>query len=155
MPLGTLDGDIKLKGLNFDVVGTVPITGKFSAFGRVGVIYADTKDTFSGTGSVNVLDPDRSRRAANYKFGAGLEYDFIRSLGARIEAERYRIDDAVGNKGDVDLSRSPGLSIRRRNPLEAPVPPAPVPEPVAAAPRAAAPHRHHHRRHHRHRDRRK
>ena len=25
------------------------------------------------------------------------------SLGARLEAERYRINDAVGNKGDVDL----------------------------------------------------
>ncbi len=33
----------------------------------------------------------------------GLQYEFTQSVGIRAEAERYRVDDAVGNKGDIDL----------------------------------------------------
>src|SRR5665647_804254 len=103
VPAGTLTGNIKLQGLNLDAVGILPITEKFSAFGRVGMNYAEARDSFSGTGIVNVLNPNPSKREANYKFGAGLQYDFTESLGMRLEAERYRINDAVGNKGDIDL----------------------------------------------------
>ena len=37
IPTGTLSGDMRVKGLNLDAVGTLPITEKFSAFGRIGV----------------------------------------------------------------------------------------------------------------------
>ena len=103
LPAGTLTGNIKLQGVNLDAVGRVPITEKFSAFGRIGVIYAEANDSFTGTGAVLVSNPNPSKRAANYKFGAGLQYDFTEALAMRLEAERYRIDDAVGNKGDIDL----------------------------------------------------
>ncbi len=102
-PSGTLRGNIKIKGLNFDAVGILPITEKFSAFGRVGLNYADVKDSFRGTGSVTVRDSNPGNRDANYKLGLGLQYHFTKSFGMRAEAERYRIDDAVGNKGDIDL----------------------------------------------------
>jgi len=103
LPLGTLDGRIKLKGINFDVVGYIPFTEKLSGFGRIGANYAEAKDTFRGTGAVNVLDPNASERALNPKVGVGLQYDFSQKWGMRLEAERYRINDAVGNKGDIDL----------------------------------------------------
>jgi OOP family OmpA-OmpF porin len=47
--------------------------------------------------------------------------------------ERYRIDDAVGNKGDIDLV-SVGLVYRFGARTPAPVPRAAPPEPVATAP---------------------
>jgi len=103
LPPGSLHGDIKIMGANFDLLGSVPIGDKFSLFARGGVIYADSRDTFVGTGAVAVLDPSPRRWAANYKFGFGAQYDFTRFVGMRLEAERYRIDDAVGNKGDIDL----------------------------------------------------
>ncbi|MEK7322831.1 MAG: outer membrane beta-barrel protein [Pseudomonadota bacterium] len=111
VPPGTLNGEIKLKGLNVDAVGILPINDKFSAFGRAGLIYAQAKDSFSGTGAVNVLDSSPSESEANYKFGLGLQYDVTDALGFRLEAERYRINDAVGNDGDVDLL-SAGLIYR-------------------------------------------
>ena len=129
-PAGTLNGDIKLRGLNLDAVGILPFTEKFSAFGRVGANYAQTRDSFSGTGAVNVIRPNPSTRETNYKFGAGLQYDFTQSVGMRAEVERYRINDAVGNKGDVDLF-SVGLVYRFGGKTPAPAPRA---EPVAAAP---------------------
>jgi OOP family OmpA-OmpF porin len=102
-PAGTLRGEIEIHGVNLDLVGFVPFTEKFAAFGRVGAIYAEAEDSFTATGAVNVLDPNRRKRAANYKFGLGLQYNFFDEFGMRAEAERYRIDDAVGNDGDIDL----------------------------------------------------
>ena len=52
IPLGTLDGNIKVRGLNLDLVGMLPLTEKFSVLGRVGANYAQTRGAFSGTGAV-------------------------------------------------------------------------------------------------------
>jgi len=138
-PVGSLRGDIKINGANLDLVGSVPIGEQFSLFARAGLNYAQAKDSFVGTGSVAVIDRSPHKWNPDYKFGFGAEYDFTRSLGMRIEAERYRIDDAVGNKGDVDLY-SAGLVFRFGR--AAPPPPlarAVVPEPVAAAPEPPPP----------------
>jgi len=139
VPAGTLTGTIKLRGLNLDVVGIVPINEKFSAFGRIGLNYAEARDSFSGTGSVTVLNPSPSKRDVNYKLGLGIQYDFTPSLGMRVEAERYRIDDAVGSKGDIDLV-TVGLLYRFGGKSSAPARRAAAPEPVvaASAPRPAA-----------------
>ena len=132
---GTLRGDIRLRGLNFDVVGILPFTEKFSAFGRVGLNYSQAQDTFAGTGLIRALNPNPSKNDLNYKVGLGLQYNVTESLGLRAEAERYRINDAVGNKGDVDLI-SVGLIYRFGGPAPAatPAPLATAPEPVVVAP---------------------
>jgi OOP family OmpA-OmpF porin len=111
VPAGTLNGSIRLRGVNLDAVGILPLNDKFSVFGRLGLNHAEARDSFSGTGAVTVTNPSPSKSDTNIKFGAGLQYDFNQSLGMRLEAERHRIDDAVGNKGDVDLV-SVGLVFR-------------------------------------------
>lgn len=139
VPAGTLNGNIKLRGFNLDAVGILPITEKLSALGRVGVNYAEARDRFSGTGAVTVANPNPSKRDTNYKYGLGIQYAFTESLAMRVEAERYRINDAVGNKGDVDLV-SVGLLYRFGGKTPQPAPyvaapqPAPAPAVVAAAP---------------------
>jgi OOP family OmpA-OmpF porin len=130
VPAGTLTGNFRVRGLNLDLVGILPFTEKFSAFGRVGVQYAKTKDSFAGTGAVLIANPNPSERDTNYKFGLGLQYDFTQSLGMRVEAERYRINDAVGGKDNIDLV-SVGLVFRfgAKTPT-----PAPVYQPAAQTP---------------------
>lgn len=129
VPAGTLNGNTKLNGWSFDAVGTLPITQKFSAFGRLGVDYAQAQDTFTGTRAVFVPDPNPSRWDTNYDFGAGLQYAFTEKIAMRVEAERYRINDAVGNLGDIDVY-SLGLIYRfGQKPA-----PAAAPCPVVAAP---------------------
>jgi OmpA-OmpF porin, OOP family len=140
-PAGTLTGDIRLRGFNLDVLGTVPITSQFSAFGRVGANYAQARDRFAGTGAVQVLNPTPRARDTNVKYGLGVRYDFTPSLGVRLEAERYKVNDAVGNKGHVDLV-SLGLVYRFGGRTPEPVqpmvvaapPPPPPPPPVVVAP---------------------
>lgn len=123
-PVGTLNGEARVRGLNLDLVGTLPITGDFSVFGRAGLTYAQAKDKFRGTGMVVVNNPNPSERATNLKVGLGLQYALTPAWSVRAELERYRINDAVGNRGDIDMA-SIGLVYRFG--------PAPT-----AAPRAAA-----------------
>ena len=147
VPLGTLVGTIKVKGINLDLVGMLPISEKFSAFGRIGLTRAKTEDTFTGSGLVRVLNPNPRARDSNAKVGLGLQYAFTDSLGMRAEVERYRINDAVGNRGDIDLV-SLGLVYRfgsnRPTPTyvasaaaPASAAPAVAPAPVASAPAAS------------------
>jgi len=142
IPTGTVDAEIRIRGLNLDLVGYLPITEQFSAFARAGVNHAKVKGTFMGTGLASVVTPTTSERDTNYKFGFGLQYFLSESLGVRAEAERYRINDSLGTKGDVDLF-SVGLvyrfgataavaePVRQQAAAPAPQPaPAPAPAPV-------------------------
>lgn len=141
MAAGSEIATIKLQGVNLDAVGILPFAEKFSAFGRVGLIYTQAKDTFRGTGAILVNDPNPKKSDASYKMGLGVQYDFTESLGLRGEWERYRVSDAVGNKGDIDMLLV-GLiytfGAEKPAPRAATPPPAYV-APVAAAPVAAAP----------------
>lgn len=129
VPAGTLNGNIKLRGLNLDLVGIVPLTDKFSAFGRAGLNYAQARDSFSGTGAVQVGNPNPRKNDTNYKLGLGLQYALTESLAVRAEAERYRVNDAVGNRGHIDLV-SVGLVYRFGGKSQAPAPRMAAAEPV-------------------------
>jgi OmpA-OmpF porin, OOP family len=111
LPLGSLTGEIKIRGLNLDLVGSLPISERFSLLGRVGLSHAEARDTFTGTGLVHVVKPHVSKRDDGVKYGVGLQYAFNESWAMRVEAERHRVNDAVGNRGDVDLV-SAGLIYR-------------------------------------------
>lgn len=102
-PLGTLTGNTRLNGFNLDVVGMLPLSDSFAALGRVGINNAQTRDSFTGTGAVNITNPNPSKRETNYKLGVGMQYAFNDALAVRAEIERYRVNDAIGNKGHVDV----------------------------------------------------
>jgi OOP family OmpA-OmpF porin len=103
-PTGTLDGRIKLTGMNIDLVGTLPVNDQLSLLGRVGVHNARARDTFTTTGGLSVSNPNPEVRETNYKAGFGFSYKFSQSMSLRGELERYRINDAVGNKGDINVA---------------------------------------------------
>jgi OOP family OmpA-OmpF porin len=139
-PAGILSTNMQVRGFNLDLVGSLPLTEKFSTFARLGVTHALTQDTFSGTGAANALRGKLSDRASRPKAGVGLEYKFTDSLAMRLEAERYRISNAVGNHNNIDLY-SVGVVYRfgtkpAPEPVVKALPPAPVPVPVVVAPPA-------------------
>ena len=130
-PAGTLSGDMRVKGLNLDLVGSLPLSERFSAFGRVGLNYAQTKDNFSSTGAVRVTNANPSANGTNYKLGVGLQYALSDAWSVRGELERYRVKDGVGNRGHIDMA-SLGLVYRFGGRVQAPVAQAVyVPVPVA------------------------
>lgn len=126
---GTLNAETNYKGYNLDVVGTWPLTPRLSAFGRVGAFYYETEQNFVGTQSL-AASLSSDDKDTGYKFGAGLEYSFTERLSARIEAERYRIEDMIGDHGSVNLY-SVGLVYRFGDRPTPPPPKVVVPPAVA------------------------
>jgi OmpA-OmpF porin, OOP family len=142
VPPGTLSGQIKLKGVSLDLVGTAPLTDRLSVIGRLGVQNARTSDAFAGTGAVVITNPNPSQRSTNYKAGLGMQYAVSPSFLIRGEVERYRINDAVGNKGDVNFVSVSLVFPFGRTPKPAPrvwTEPAPVVQPMPPAPVVMAP----------------
>ncbi len=139
VPLGSLTGEIKIRGLSLDLVGTLPLGEKFSMFGRVGLSHAEARDTFTGTGLVHVVKPYVTKRDDGVKYGVGMQYAFNESWAMRVEAERHRVNDGVGNRGDIDLV-SAGLIYRfgRKAPARVAYVAAPMPV-VAEVTRTVAP----------------
>jgi OmpA-OmpF porin, OOP family len=142
-PAGSLTGDMRVRGWNADLVGTLPLGGKLSALGRAGVISTRAEDQFSSTGAARVpyASATPSQRSSGIKYGVGVMYDFTERVAMRLEGERYRLKDAVGNRGHVDML-SVGLVYRfGASPAPRPVAaaPTPAPLPVAAAPATASP----------------
>lgn len=146
VPAGTLDGQLRSQGGNLDLIGGLPLSENLTAIARVGVQYAKTRDRFSGTGAVQVIDPTPSKRATNAKLGLGLEYAVNPSFSVRGEAERYRMNDASGGSGHVNMvsvsllfpfGRAP--TSRRVSAAPAYVAPALAPAPVVMAAPVAPP----------------
>ena len=142
-PAGTLSGNMRVSGLSLDLVGSLPLFERFSAFGRVGVNYARTRDNFSGTGALGLINSNPSANGTNYKLGLGLQYALSEAWSVRGELERLRVKDGIGNRGDIDMA-SVGLVYRFGGKMQTPVaqtfvpvvsaPPAPPPAPVFIAP---------------------
>ena len=131
-------GNSRYRGLNLDLVGTLPVTDRFSAFARVGAAYTRARTTFGGVG--------RTESDWGPKVGLGVEYAFTPQLSVRGEWERYRVDEPVRGRGNIDVA-SIGLVYRFGAPaptrVVAPAPapiivtPAPAPRPVVVTPAPA------------------
>ncbi len=148
-PAGTLGGRASVQGMNLDLVGTAPLSESWSAIGRIGATYARTRTTLNGTGAALVSESNPSTRKTDYKFGGGLQYAFNKSFLVRGEAERYRVNDAVNHKLNVNVltlslvfpfGRAETPAPRAMAPVYV-APPAPAPEPVVvqAPPPVVAP----------------
>ena len=109
-----------------------------------------------GTGAVSVTEPATRKRETNYKYGFGTQYAFTPALTLRLEAERYRVNDAVGQHGHIDLvslglvyryggstpvlkTAYPAYVAPPAEPVVAQAPPAPAPVLVPVAPPAPPP----------------
>src|SRR4051812_577799 len=127
-PPGTLVGDVRLQGVNLDLVGTLPVTERFSLFGTLGVAHTRARGTFSTTGAVQMpySGTSTSERHTDMKYGGGLAWRFSDAWEMRAEAERFRVRDSVGNRGHVDLL-SVGLVYHFGAPSPAPRAAAPAP----------------------------
>ena len=135
---GPLSGKYDVEGINLDMVGTFPMSERWSALARLGAQYANTRSTFGGSGLGLMTTTSPRKEESNLKVGVGLQYELSNSLFLRGEAERYRINDALDNRGDINhfslsLVMPIGRAARAR-PAVAPVvyvAPAPVLAPPA------------------------
>ncbi|MDO9131842.1 OmpA family protein [Hydrogenophaga sp.] len=144
-PSGDFNGGFRMRGLNLDLVGTLPITERFSVLGRVGVAMGRTRASFTGAGATAANVQDRNDTKANAKVGLGVQYELSRSMWLRAELERYRVNNGVNGRNNVDLlsvglvfpfNRAPAYVAAAPAPYVAPAP-APMPAPIVQAPAPA------------------
>jgi OOP family OmpA-OmpF porin len=132
-PLGSLSGKLKTRGWSLDLVGSLPVTPKFSVLGRIGAQHGRTKAEYSGTGLAVPAFPSDSKTQTNYKYGAGLQYELTPSVLVRGEWERYRVSNVADGRHAVNVA-----SVSLVFPFGRAMQPAPRQE-VAAAPYVAPP----------------
>ncbi len=146
-PAGTLNGDAKFRALNLDLLARMPLSQRLGIYARLGANYADASTHFSGDRLLAVTNPSSHTRKLGPKIGLGIDYQFTEALAVRGELERYRVNDAIGNRGDVDLLSvslvyklgRPAAKAAAPAPVVAEVAPTPAPAPVPVAPPAPAP----------------
>jgi OOP family OmpA-OmpF porin len=139
---GTLNRKLGVRGGSLDLIGILPMSQRFSIYGRVGGTYAMVRDDF--TGNTSFAGENLRRKSWNGKAGVGVEYKLSEALALRGEIERYRIKDGFEHRGDVNFA-SVSLIYKMGRPVAAPVvyvapvvaEPAPAPTVVEAAPAPA------------------
>jgi OOP family OmpA-OmpF porin len=137
---GQLTGHIRVRGIYADFVGRLPIWQGLSAIGRVGAHVADVHDTFDMADTSVLARSSANNTSFNYDAGLGLQYDFTKNIGLRVQAQRYRVDKGVGR--DVNIGYyTVGLVVGLGSPPPAPaiVTPAPTPAPAPAPAPTPAP----------------
>ena len=138
---GAFNNSTRRHGLNLDLVGTLPITERFSVLGRVGAAYGRTQSNFSGAGAAAAGVSSNKDSDTDVKVGLGVQYELNRSMWLRAEIERYRIKTASTGRTNVDTVTVGLVFPFNRAPAQpayvaaAPAPymapaPAPIPEPV-------------------------
>jgi len=101
--LGAIGGSKEAYLFNLDLVGKAPLDEKFSLLARFGGYYWKTKNEMPnastlGTSTVNDNGWD-------FKFGAGLQYDFTPSFGLRGEFERFNGIGKATSTGDSKVNQ--------------------------------------------------
>ena len=116
----TLTGKYKADGFFGDIVGTMPLSEQFALLGRIGAMYSTMKATASSNNAAVTaflaargIDMNPEHSEWNGRLGIGAQFNFSKSVGARIEWERtYRIGDKnKTGEGDVDFL-SIGLQVK-------------------------------------------
>lgn len=140
-PFGTFGGSNHAHGLNLDLVGIVPLGDRFSVFGKVGAAYIDERTEFFRTGGPPVTG-NHGDFHVRPKFGIGAQYQFTDRLSVRAELERYRFNDPVRRKSNIDMASvglvyyfgAPPRVIQTVAPAPVYVAPPPPPPPRVVAP---------------------
>lgn len=113
--VGSVNADIRVKGLHVDAVGMLPIGRGFSGVARAGALLSETKTFRATSGSVApVHSPGSSiKDEINLKYGLGLLYDVGKNATLRGEWDHYRNVGGSGTTGEVDIDLySIGLHFR-------------------------------------------
>lgn len=99
----TLGGKFKSSGFDLLAVGIVPLNAGFSAYGKLGALWSDTKLEASSGGAVAVSDKSHSDVSATY--GLGLSYAFTRNVSGNLEWNRYNRlgDPATTGRSDANV----------------------------------------------------
>jgi OOP family OmpA-OmpF porin len=101
---GSVNADLRVKGLHADVLAMLPFARGFEAFAKAGALLSEVKTFRATSGTVTPVSAPGSRVTdeINPKFGLGLRYEIARNASLRLEWERYT-DVGNDSTGEIDV----------------------------------------------------
>ncbi len=105
-PAGSLAGSTRISGFELSALGLLPVGDKFTAFARVGALAGETKTSYTGTGSIQVLigGETQKRSSTQLVYGAGVSYAINDKLSVRGEWSKYTKLGNVFTGGQTDAN---------------------------------------------------
>jgi len=104
--VATRDADIDIDGWNIGVVGRLPLTEQFAAFGKLGAVYSETDYSCRGTG-IACTNPNRTAQETTAYYGLGLDWNFSRNWFARAEYEVFAdVGESLNSTGTTGTTRA-------------------------------------------------
>lgn len=104
----TFSSDAEVDGFAVSLVGSYPVTDKFSVLGRIGAYTWDVDSDGSVLIGATLVNLDVDDDGTDILYGVGAQYDFNKAVGIRAE---YEIYSDVGDEDDVGFL-SAGVVIR-------------------------------------------
>ena len=89
---GQVSGTNESSGFGLSAVGSWPVTDRITVFGKLGMLWWKSKNTWNESGFISVEESSGS----DLSYGAGLEYDvgLPQRFVYRFEFERHEVDDS-------------------------------------------------------------
>lgn len=105
LPVGTLMSRARSSAVDVGLLGLLPLGERFTLFARGGGFVSQTKVSYSGAGSVDVIDGDTRDRTSGGLYGVGAMAAFNPHWSVRLDWTRYRraFDDSLGPRRDLEL----------------------------------------------------
>ena len=105
-PPGSLDTTIRSRGADLSVVGFAALGERFTLFARAGAFAARTAASYSGNGSVALLEGQerQNKRSTGAVYGVGAMVLLFPNVEARLEWARHERlgDELTGGEFDAD-----------------------------------------------------
>lgn len=104
LPTGTFDSSMRSRGVDLSVLGLLPIGDRFTLFGRVGVLGARTRSSFSSSGSVRINEGsgNDSERSSGALYGVGVMASITPNFDVRVEfTEHRKLGDDLSGEFEV------------------------------------------------------
>jgi OOP family OmpA-OmpF porin len=96
-----VNASVEAQAIELVAIGSIPITPQFAAYIKGGVFQWDADSRVSAGPFAGATGDD----GTDWTIGAGLKWDFTRSVGARLEYQRYNNVGNVGSTGNSDIDQ--------------------------------------------------
>lgn len=101
----TGSGDFKATGVDVSLLGLLPFSNGFGGMARIGLMAWDAKASASASALGVSASVNDSATGTDLTYGLGLTYDFTKTVGGRLEWQRFKDvgDENKTGKTDIDL----------------------------------------------------
>jgi len=89
----SVQGDVKVSGINLSLVGNLPLNANFNLFGKLGVLVGSAKASITGSASAGVttasIGNGGTKNQSALSYGIGVSYNINKQISLRAEYEAF------------------------------------------------------------------